>query len=981
MPAVRKMPPLVSWFSKSIRGRLIVWGLGLLGAGLFLNTVAGSFYTQNQIKQATRSLQMEMGKLTARRIHASIKGKIDRLQDVGMAMSLYPLGDEEQRVLGLLLLKNDPSFTELSILNDRGQELIKLSERRLNVPSDLGDQGQTDKFLTASRGEIYIGPVRAKESAQPYVTLAIPLKDGPENTVGVLAAEASLKFLRELIVESRFGYAGYAYLIDEAGNLIAHQDPSLVLSGSNLRDLPKVAQFLRDLGQDSHAGKEGLGLKGESVISTLVPIADLGWAVILEEPLREALADVRKMERFAFGLLVLGLVLGGTIIAWASKEITQPISELKKGARIIGSGNLDHRAKISTGDEIEELAEEFNKMAGALQSSYMTLEEKVQQRTRELSALYEVTSTVNQSLDLNVVLQAVIKKITQIFDFDATRVFLFNAQKDELELRASFEVNPELWSQVRKFQRGQGIIGRVGESGKAMIFEDIANDPRYHALSQSKATEKARLSFFAVFPIKTQSRIFGTILFNGKAARKLSADEVRLLTSMAEHLGVALEKTTLFEEVKTRSQHLAVLNTIGSAVGQSLDLDLILREAVEKVSETLAFDAAWIYLADPSDGELWIKAYTGLAHETAQAMSRRKPGVGITGWVMEKGERLVFEDMQSDPRYQQLSFDRRTRATGFCMLGSFPVKAKERIVGVLHVAKMAKHRFTLEELQLIRLIAQAIGVAVHNATLFTEVKDKTSELAKKNQDLAEAGRAKSEFMAAMSHELRTPLNVIIGNADLVREGIFGPINSEQARAVQKISRYSRMLLKLINDVLALSRLEAKKMSVELSTVDIEEIISHVQTYVEEINRDKRLEVGWNVDRNLPMITTDATKLEEILQNLIGNAFKFTPEGRIDVRVRCLQEQARVEFSIADTGIGIEEESLEKIFDEFEQIREAHTENYSGVGLGLSIVKKYLDLMHGEIHVQSEPGRGSTFTFSLPCSISTSVAAPLDLATV
>jgi signal transduction histidine kinase len=173
---------------------------------------------------------------------------------------------------------------------------------------------------------------------------------------------------------------------------------------------------------------------------------------------------------------------------------------------------------------------------------------------------------------------------------------------------------------------------------------------------------------------------------------------------------------------------------------------------------------------------------------------------------------------------------------------------------------------------------------------------------------------------------------------------------------------------MINDVLALSRLDAKKMSVDITTVEIDEIISHARTHVEQINRDNHLEVRWCIDRSIPPLVTDAIKIEEILQNLIGNAFKFTPCGRVEVNVRNLREQDRVQFSVSDTGVGIDAENLERIFNEFEQVRGGHLANFDGVGLGLSIVKKYLDLLHGEIQVESRLGEGSTFTFSIPRSV-------------
>jgi two-component system, sensor histidine kinase and response regulator len=326
---------------------------------------------------------------------------------------------------------------------------------------------------------------------------------------------------------------------------------------------------------------------------------------------------------------------------------------------------------------------------------------------------------------------------------------------------------------------------------------------------------------------------------------------------------------------------------------------------------------------------------------------------------------LVFEDIQNDTTYRQLSSRNKVGSLGFSSGAGFPIKAKHVVIGVLHLASKARRHFAPDELQLIESIAQEIGVAAENARLFEQVNQKTAELGQMNQELQEANRAKSEFIAAMSHELRTPLNVIMGNAELTSDGFFGDINPQQKKSMMQIRHHSQFLLKLVNDVLALSQLDAKKMGIELAAVDIDEVVAHAQSHIEQLNRHNRLQVCWEVEPELPTIVTDVTKLEEILQNLIGNAFKFTPRGRIQLRVRNLQELERVEFTVADTGIGIEAHDVERIFGAFEQIREAHTGEFNGVGLGLNIVKKYLDLLNGDIRVESHPGEGTTFTFSVP----------------
>jgi signal transduction histidine kinase len=434
---------------------------------------------------------------------------------------------------------------------------------------------------------------------------------------------------------------------------------------------------------------------------------------------------------------------------------------------------------------------------------------------------------------------------------------------------------------------------------------------------------------------------------------------------MSEQLAVAVEKAGLFRQSERRSQQLSVLNTIGTAVSQSLDLDVVLKQAIEKMIEALNFDASWIYILDSFEGKLRLQAHQGLSEELAHSMNTRELSAGITGTIFQTGERLVFEDFPNDVQYKQISSRRKILSLGFASSAGFPIKASDRAIGVLHLANKTKRHFAPDELQLIESIAQEIGVAAANARLFTQVNQKTAELGQMNQELEEANRAKSEFISAMSHELRTPLNVIMGNAELTGEGFFGDINPEQKRSMTQIRHHSQFLLRMVNDVLALSRLDAKKMSMELATVDINEVVAHAQSQIEQLNRQNRLQVCWEVEPELPAIVTDATKLEEILQNLIGNAFKFTPQGQISLRVRNLRDLARVEFTIADTGIGIEAQDMDRIFSAFEQIKEAHTGDFNGVGLGLNIVKKYLELMNGDIRVESQPGEGSTFTFSLP----------------
>ena len=252
-----------------------------------------------------------------------------------------------------------------------------------------------------------------------------------------------------------------------------------------------------------------------------------------------------------------------------------------------------------------------------------------------------------------------------------------------------------------------------------------------------------------------------------------------------------------------------------------------------------------------------------------------------------------------------MSSQNRIGALGFASAAGFPIMAKDKVIGVLHLANKTKRQFAPDELQLIESIAQAIGVAAENARLFEQVNQKTAELGQMNQELEEANRAKSEFIAAMSHELRTPLNVIMGNAELTGDSFFGEINAEQKNAMTKIRHHGQFLLNWSMTYWLCHGWTQKRCPWNWPPSILAKIVTHAHSHVEQLNRLKGLDVRWDVESGVPDIVTDPTKLEEILQNLIGNAFKFTPQGQIDVRIRNLREQSRVEFCVADTGIGIE----------------------------------------------------------------------------
>lgn len=416
-------------------------------------------------------------------------------------------------------------------------------------------------------------------------------------------------------------------------------------------------------------------------------------------------------------------------------------------------------------------------------------------------------------------------------------------------------------------------------------------------------------------------------------------------------------------DLEQANRHLAALYTITSTASHSLDLEALLRDVVEKITEIFDFDATRIFLYDEGRRVLCLRAPTKVNTDIVPVQTFRK-GEGVIGVVAETGTPLIFDNIMESPLYREYAL-RKFEDIRFRFFAAFPITNRFETLGTISCANHNPRHLRPDEVNLISSMANQIAVNVTNAMLFEELQGKATELEQVNQRLEEANRAKSDFLSAMSHELRTPLHVILGYADLLRGGLGGRTPTEdQEHALKIIGHQSKALLTLIDEVLTLEKMAAKKMKLHATEAPLTETMRHIGDYVEQINRDKRLEILWELDDDLPTLCIDHLKLEEILQNLIGNAYKYTNQGRIEIGVKNLKGQQKVEFTVSDTGIGIEENELERIFDAFHQSGEAHKGQFGGVGLGLSIVKRYLDLMGGEIRVTSKLGRGTTFTVTL-----------------
>ncbi len=310
-------------------------------------------------------------------------------------------------------------------------------------------------------------------------------------------------------------------------------------------------------------------------------------------------------------------------------------------------------------------------------------------------------------------------------------------------------------------------------------------------------------------------------------------------------------------------------------------------------------------------------------------------------------------DVRSDLEYEMKNL---AEAVGYRSILAVPMLLDNNPIGAISVTGVAPGMFTGRHVEMLRSFADQAVIAIENVRLFHEIEEK-------NRELEVANQHKSEFLANMSHELRTPLNAIIGFSEVLKESIFGELNEKQDEYVKDIYGSGHHLLSLINDILDLSKVEAGHMELAISQFDIPSAIDNAVMLVRERANRHALTLEINVDSRLNEFTGDERKFKQILLNLLSNAVKFTPEGgRISVAAQPAGES--VEVSVSDTGIGIATEHQETVFEAFRQVGTDSTMKREGTGLGLALVKQFVELHGGRIWVVSVPNQGSTFTFTL-----------------
>jgi signal transduction histidine kinase len=958
---------------RAIRSRLFYKYVSLVVAvvlaALLANGVMEVWGTYRDHKASLIRIQREQAEAAAGKIGQFI-AEIE--SQLGWTIQLpWSSGTFEQRRFDAQrLLRQVPAITELAQIDASGKEQLRVSRLAMDVIGSGLDVSTEAKFVDALAHKVYYGPVYFRRGSEPYMTLALA---GTRRNAGVSVAEVNLKFIWDVVSRIKVGQKGRAYVVGSQGRLIAHPDISLVLRQTDMSHLAQVQAARAAVPQSrDEQVQEAVDLRGRRVLTSHASVAPLGWQVFVELPIAEAYAPlyaaIRRTLLILLGTLCLAL-LAGMVIA---RRMVVPIRALRAGAARIGAGDLSQRISIRTGDELEALADQFNDMAGRLEESHRDLEKKVEMRTRDLSEALEQQTATSDILrvisssptDVQPVFDMIAQSAARLCDAQFCHVFRFDGEL------LHFVAYHGLDSATAEVVRGPWPMApdRGSAAGRSVLSGTVVHIPDVHVDADYALGEIAKIETYrsvVAVPMLRDGAPIGAIAVVRSHAGPFPERQIEILKTFADQAVIAIENVRLFEAVQARTRELVrsveelrALGEVSQAVSSTLDLESVLATIVSRAVELSGSYSGIIYEFDDAGQTFRARATHRISQEHLEALQAApiRLGEGAVGRAGLSRTPVAVADIEAQRDQVAPQVREVVAGEGLRALLAIPLVREGRVLGGLVILREEPGAFSNEVVGTLRTFAAQSVLAIQNARLFREIEEK-------GQQLEVASTHKSQFLANMSHELRTPLNAILGYTELVLDNIYGEAPENIRGVLERVQANGRHLLGLINDVLDLSKIEAGQLTLSIADYSLSEVVHGVHSAVESLVSDKQLAFKMELQAKLPIGRGDERRISQVLLNLVGNAIKFTDSGEVAIKASAADGSFQV--AVCDTGPGISAADQNRIFEEFQQADSSSTRKKSGSGLGLTISKRIVEMHGGRIWVESEVGRGSTFTFTLP----------------
>ena len=867
----------------------------------------------------------------------------------------YHIGDVEQDIITILNTYRTTHPYVNSVYMGRENGSFVRSHPR-NEPTQY-DPRERPWYILAKENPkkvMITEPYQSLTTTDINVGIVTALTDLAGEVYGVVGADVTLTNLTEFISGFDVGHSGQLLLVNEQGAILANKNSQLLFKDIQTMMGESSVEFMKE--------DHGILTYGRNYCIYYTS-PKLGWKIAAIIPITAINNEVKSQAAYPplFSLFLTLILFGVLSSIGLARFVSAPLNELDEVTRhIIDSGSLDQQVEIKSKDEIGKLGTAFNKMV----SKRKQVEEALQQERDLAKALGKAIALLGSTLNRNEVLDRILEQVSKVIPNDSANVMLIKGDTAYITRFRGYEqykLSPVMAKTTFKISEVPSLK-QIYEHKKPIIVPDAA---KFKGWVNIKGQEFLRS--YAGAPILIQDKVIGFLNVDSAKANFYKEEHIQTLSTFAKQAAIAIDNAQLHEQVQNhatelrkqvkeatqeihrRANELEALYQVGKDITSTLDLNRTLQRITDSAAEIVKADRSIIQLVNPENFRLINIMGCGYSDADLNEPLFESFRECIYNLVLQEKSGILSRDILKDERIEgkALAYAQREK---FKSIAIAPLEISGKIIGALAVIKRKGRRiFTDEDLDLISMLASQAASAIQNARLYEKAQ--------------EADRLKSAFLASMSHELRTPLNSIIGFTGILLQGLVGDLNPEQDKQLHMVQNSAKHLLELINDVLDISKIEAEQMNIFIERFDLHALIEKVVRSVTPLADRKKLPLRMEISPEVGLISSDSRRVEQILINLLNNAIKFTDQGEVLLKSEVHGDS--IETHIIDTGIGIKDEDLKILFKPFQQVNTGLSRKYEGTGLGLAICKRLVEKLGGEISVESELGKGSTFTFSLP----------------